>query len=285
MVVIHYFLLQYAAMTILEAIILGIIQGATEFLPISSSGHLLLIPAIFKLPEPGLNTTAIAHLGTLLAVLVYFRRDIWQIIIAVLSGLYQRRPFEDPMSRLGWQILAGTVPAAVIGLLFESRLDEIFGNPTIAAVALFGTAALLIIGERLHSGTKPIENLSWLDAIIIGLFQVLALLPGISRSGSTITGGLARDLERAPAARFSFLLGIPAIGGAGLLALLDLFQASNVAEQLPALGVTFVFSAVVGILCIHFLLSWLRQHRLYPFAIYCAAFGAIFLILQAFNIV
>lgn len=285
MVCIHYFLLQYAAMTILEAIILGIIQGATEFLPISSSGHLLLIPAIFNLPEPSLNTTAIAHLGTLLAVLVYFRRDIWEIIIAVLQGLYQRRPFENNMSRLGWQILVGTIPAAVIGLLFEETLDEIFGNPTIAAVALFGTAALLIIGEWLHSGTKPIEKLSWLDAIIIGLFQLLALLPGISRSGSTITGGLARGLDRAPAARFSFLLGIPAIAGAGLLALLDLFASADLADQLPSLGATFVVSAVVGFLCIHFLLTWLRQHRLYPFAIYCAAFGALFLILQAANIV
>ncbi len=272
-------------MSIIEAIILGVIQGATEFLPISSSGHLLLIPAIFNLPEPDLNTTAIAHLGTLSAVLVYFRRDLWQIIIAVLNGLYQRRPFEDDMSRLGWQILVGTIPAAIIGLSFEDTLDEIFGNPTIAAAALFGTAALLIIGERLHSGAKPMEKLSWFDAIFIGLFQLLALLPGISRSGSTITAGLARNLDRAPAARFSFLLGIPAIGGAGLLALSDLFSSLDVADHLTSLGVTFVVSAVVGFVCIKFLLTWLRQHSLYPFAIYCAAFGALFLILQAANIV
>jgi undecaprenyl-diphosphatase len=272
-------------MTILEAIILGIIQGATEFLPISSSGHLLLIPAIFNLPEPDLNTTAIAHLGTLLAVLVYFRRDIWEIIVAVLRGLAERRPFKNDMSRLGWQILVGTIPAAVIGLLFENTLDEIFGNPTIAAIALFGTAALLIIGEHLHSGDKPIEKLSWIDAFIIGIFQLLALLPGISRSGSTITGGLSRRLDRAPAARFSFLLGIPAIAGAGLLALLDLFASPDLADQLPVLGATLIVSAIVGFLCIRFLLSWLRQHRLYPFAIYCATFGALFLILPAAHII
>jgi undecaprenyl-diphosphatase len=279
------FLLQYAAMTIIEAIILGIIQGATEFLPISSSGHLLLVPAIFNISEPDLNTTAIAHLGTLLAVIIYFRQDIWQIITAVLKGLAERRPFENDMSRLGWQILLGTIPAALAGLLFEETFDSIFGNPTIAAVALFGTAGLLIIGERLYSGTKPLAKLSWADAIIIGLFQLLALLPGISRSGSTITGGLARDLDRATAARFSFLLGIPAIAGAGLLALLDLFGSPDVGDQLVVLSVTFVVAAVVGYLCIAFLLSWLRQHRLYPFAIYCAIFGALFLILQAANII
>jgi undecaprenyl-diphosphatase len=272
-------------MTIIEAIILGIIQGATEFLPISSSGHLLLVPAIFNISEPDLNTTAIAHLGTLLAVIIYFRQDIWQIITAVLKGLAERRPFENDMSRLGWQILLGTIPAALAGLLFEETFDSIFGNPTIAAVALFGTAGLLIIGERLYSGTKPLAKLSWSDAIIIGLFQLLALLPGISRSGSTITGGLARDLDRATAARFSFLLGIPAIAGAGLLALLDLFGSPDVGDQLVVLSVTFVVAAVVGYLCIAFLLSWLRQHRLYPFAIYCAIFGALFLILQAANII
>ncbi|MFZ0546083.1 MAG: undecaprenyl-diphosphatase UppP [Candidatus Promineifilaceae bacterium] len=272
-------------MTILEAIILGIIQGATEFLPISSSGHLLLVPAVLHISEPDLNTTAIAHLGTLLAVLIYFRRDVWAIIIAVLRGLYQRRPFEDDMSRLGWQILAGTIPAAVAGLLFESTFDRLFGNPTIAAVALFGTAALLIIGERLYSGKKLLKQLSWLDAIIIGLFQLIALMPGISRSGSTITGGLARDLDRATAARFSFLLGIPAIAGAGALAVLDLLDSPTLSGQLPTLGATFVVAAVVGYACIAFLLAWLRQHRLYPFAIYCAAFGAIFLILQAVNFI
>jgi undecaprenyl-diphosphatase len=232
-----------------------------------------------------LNTTAIAHLGTLLAVLIYFRRDVWQIIIAVLNGLYQRRPFENDMSRLGWQILVGTIPAAVIGLLFEDTFEQIFGNPTIAAIALFGTAALLITGERLHSGTKSLEKLSWMDAIIIGLLQPIALLPGMSRSGSTITGGLLRHLDRATAARFSFLLGIPAIAGAGLLALLDLFGSPDLTDQLPMLGVTFIVSGVVGYLCIHFMLTWLRQRSLYPFAIYCAIFGATFLILQTIGLV
>jgi undecaprenyl-diphosphatase len=272
-------------MTILEAIILGIIQGATEFLPISSSGHLLLVPALFNLPEPDLNTSAIAHLGTLLAVLIYFRRDIWQIIIAVLAGLYQRRPIADDNARLGWQIIAGTIPAALIGLLFKDTFDQMFGEPTLAAVFLFGTAGLLVIGERLHSGTKPLEKLSWYDAIIIGLFQLIALLPGISRSGSTITGGLARGLDRATAARFSFLLGIPAIAGAGALSLIEMLSSPDAAEQLPVLGVTFVASAVVGYLCIHFLLTWLRTRRLYPFAIYCAAFGALYLILLATNVI
>jgi undecaprenyl-diphosphatase len=272
-------------MTIIEAIILGIVQGATEFLPISSSGHLLLVPALFNLSEPDLNTTAIAHLGTLLAVLIYFRQDIRQITAAFLNGLYQRRPFENDMSRLGWQILVGTIPAGLAGLLFEDAFERIFANPTIAAIALFGTAALLVTGERLHSGTKTLDRLTWWDAIIVGFFQLIALMPGISRSGSTITGGLARGLDRATAARFSFLLGIPAIAGAGLLALLELFGTDGASNQLPVLAATFVVSAVVGYLCIAFLLSWLRRHRLYPFAVYCAVFGALFLILQAANLI
>lgn len=260
-------------MSILEAIILGIIQGATEFLPVSSSGHSTLVPVILGLSEPSLTEIAIAHQGTLLAVFVYFWKDIWGMIKATLAGIKNRKPFEDPESRLGWFIVAGTIPAAVIGLMFEDYIDGVLGTPRWAAFFLMGTAVLLIIGEYLHSGKKTLDKMSWSDAIIIGLAQMMALLPGISRSGSTITAGLALGLNRELAARYSFLLGIPVILGAGLLAVKDLLEATNLVAQLPSLFTVFAVSAVVGYACIHLLLQWVKDHSLIPFALYCWLFG------------
>lgn len=262
-----------------EAILLGIIQGATEFLPISSSGHLILVPSLLGWTEPPLTLVAIAHLGTLVAVLIYFRRDLWQITKAVLAGLGQRAPMATPDARLGWYILAGTIPAGAAGLLLESFFDEVFGIPVAAAFFLLVTAALLVVGERLLTGRKQLAQLKLVDAVIIGLFQMVALLPGVSRSGSTITGGLWRGLDRPTAARFSFLLGIPAILGAGLLAVLDLAQAGTSGDQLPFYLVTFATAALTGYACIYFLLAWLRQRSLYIFAAYCAVFGSVYLLL------
>jgi undecaprenyl-diphosphatase len=267
-------------MDILEAILLGVVQGATEFLPISSSGHLVLVPALFRLGEPSLNHIAIAHEGTLLAVLLYFRRDLWRIAHAFVDGLRQRQPLATVDARLGWFILVGTVPAAAAGVLLEAQFDAVFGTPVAAAVFLLVTAGLLLLGEARLTGTKPLSGMSWSDAIIIGLAQMLALLPGISRSGSTIVAGLARGLDRETAARYSFLLGVPAIAGAGLFALLDLLAAPDLSAQLPGLLASLLAAAVVGYLCIHFLLAWLKQRSLYVFAAYTASFGVLFLIVH-----
>lgn len=272
-------------MTLLEAIFLGIIQGATEFLPISSSGHTLLVPSLLRMPEPGLSLIAIAHQGTLLAVFVYFWRDLWAIIVGVLQGLQSGRPLANDESRLGWYIVAGSIPAAVAGLTLEDFFESVFGEPMFAAVFLLVTAGLLVAGERLHSGHKELAGMNAGDAVIVGLFQMLALLPGISRSGSTIAGGLWRGLDRATSARFSFLLGIPAILGAGLLALLEIIEAGNVAAQFPAYMATFLAAAVTGYACIHFLLTWLREHGLYAFAAYCAGFGLLYLLLVSLGAV
>jgi undecaprenyl-diphosphatase len=258
---------------VVEAIILGIVQGATEFLPISSSGHSVLVPALFGLSEPGLTLVAVAHQGTLLAVLVYFWRDLVAIVRGVLEGLWRRQPLATAEAQLGWKIAAGSIPAAVAGLLFEDFFEDIFGEPRFAALFLLGTALLLVLGERLHRGTKSLSALSWLDAMIVGLFQMIALFPGISRSGSTITAGLIRGLDRETAARFSFLLGVPAIAGAGLLALLDILAAGDLAENLAVYAATLITAAVTGYLCIYLLLAWLRSHSLYLFAVYCAVLG------------
>lgn len=268
-------------LTFWEALLLGIVQGATEFLPISSSGHLLLVPALFGLEEPNLTLVSIAHLGTLLAVLVYFWSDVWAIIRGVLAGLRHRAPLAEPDSRLGWFILLGTLPAGAVGLLFADFFDRVFAQPTIAAFFLLVTAGLLVTGERLLSGDKLMTNITWLDALIVGIFQMLALFPGISRSGSTITGGLSRGLDRETAARFSFLLGIPAILAAGVLAGIDLVQVQASSSTLVLYAVTFIAAAITGYACIYFLLAWLKTRTLYIFAVYCASFGIIFLLLSA----
>lgn len=270
-------------MTLIEAILLGLIQGATEFLPISSSGHLLLVPQLLSISTPNLALIAIVHEGTLLAVLFYFRHDLWRIARAVIGGLRQRRPVANDDARLGWYIIVGSIPAAVAGLLLEGPLEEIFGSPTNAAIFLIGTAALLVAGERALSGRKDVERMTWTDAIVIGVFQMLALLPGISRSGSTITAALWRGLDRPAAARYSFLLGVPAILGAGLLALLDILAAPDLAEVWPALLTAFLSASISGYLCIRLLLNWLRRRSLYVFAVYCATFGIAYLAVFAFS--
>lgn len=267
-------------MNLLEAIILGIVQGATEFLPVSSSGHSILIPALFSLKEPTLNEVVIAHQGTLLAVLIYFFRDFWRIGSAWLQGIVQQKPFATTDSRVGWFILVGTIPAAIGGILLEEYFSTVFGNPVTVACLLFVTAAFLIIGERLHSGHKTLQEMSTVDALVIGLFQLIALLPGVSRSGSTIVGGLLRGLDRPIAARYSFLLGSVAIAGAGLLSLRDF--SADAGLNPTNLIVVFVVSAVVGYACIHFLLEWLKKRSLYPFAIYCILFASFFLLSRLF---
>lgn len=265
-------------MTLIEAIVLGIVQGATEFLPVSSSGHSVLVPALLGLDEPGLTAVVVAHQGTLLAVLLYFWRDVVAIARAWLQGLATRRPLGSVEARLGWFILLATLPAGVIGLAFESQFEQLFSNPRWAAFFLLVTALFLVLGERLQSGVKSAATMTWRDALVVGLFQMLALFPGLSRSGSTIVGGLLRGLERPLAARFSFLLSIPVILAAGVLGLSDLLNAPDLGAQLPNLLIVFALSAVVGFACIHFLMQWIRQRSLIPFAVYTALFGTLYLL-------
>lgn len=264
-------------MSIFEALLIGIIQGISEFLPISSDGHLVLLPAIFGLAEPSLQAISIAHQGTLLAVLLYFYKDIWVIVQAVLKSIQNRDLMESSESRMGWYILVGTIPAGTIGLLFKDFFEQLFANPQFAAYCLLGTAGMLMLGEYLRTGIKPLSEMSWLDAMLIGVAQVVAILPGISRSGTTITTGLLRGFNREASTRFSFLLGIPAILGAGLLALKDLLEDPTAGSQLPTLLVAFITSGVVGYACIHFLLQWVKNRSLIPFALYCAGLAVLYL--------
>lgn len=265
-------------MTLLQSILLGIIQGLTEFLPISSSAHLVIVPYLLNWeipPKQAFIFDVLVQLGTLLAVIIYFRHDLYRILRAVINGLVGRRPFSEPDSLLGWLLVLGTLPAVIAGLLFKDTVELAFGKPITVGLLLFGTAALLIMAELIGKRTRRIESIRWQDAVVIGTFQAISLLPGISRSGSTISGGMLRNLDRQASARFSFLLMVPAMLGAGFLAILDLLKLSDVYVQIPTLLAGFITSAVVGYLAIHWLLAYLVKRSLYIFAAYCVLMGII----------
>jgi undecaprenyl-diphosphatase len=271
-------------MTILQSVVLGIVQGATEFLPISSSGHLVLVPWFFGWhikPSIGFVFDVLVQWGTLLAVVAYFWRDLVGLTRAALTGLIERRPFGSPDARLAWLLLLASAPAAVLGVLIKDNIEAAFSNPPIVSVFLLATAGLLAISERVGDRLRSMRSIGWIDALVIGVAQSLALLPGISRSGSTIAGGLVRNLRRAEAARFSFLMSVPIMIGAGLIALLDLAKAPNPGGQLPALAVGFVTAAIVGYLSIRWLLRYLKERPLTPFIVYCAIVGSLGLLFSA----
>ncbi len=262
---------------LLRAVILGIIQGATEFLPISSSGHLVIAPWLLGWPASSLLFDTVLHWGTLLSILLVFWRDFVDIIVATLRSIFQRS-LADPNARLGWFLVIGTIPAALTGLLLKDFIEALFESPRAAGVFLLVTAGLLTLSEALARRVRsqtPIEGLRLSQAAWIGAAQALALAPGLSRSGITIATGLAVGLRRDVAARFSFLLGTPAFLGAGLLQLADALSTdgAEVAAQLPALVAGFVASAIVGFIAIRFMLSYLRRHTLHIFAIYCLVAG------------
>jgi len=262
---------------ILHALILGIVQGATEFLPVSSSGHLVIVPWLFEWPTPSLLFDTVLHWGTLLSIIVVFWREFVAIIVATLRSIYQRS-LRDPDARLGWFIVIGTIPAVLTGLLLKDHIEALFHSARATGVFLLVTAGLLALSERLARRIpSPVElgQMKLSQAISIGVAQAIALAPGISRSGATIAAGLAVGLRRDVAARFSFLLGTPAFLGAGLLQMVDAMAVDStaVASQASVLLVGFVASAVVGFLAIRFMLAYLRRHTLHVFAVYCLVVG------------
>jgi undecaprenyl-diphosphatase len=260
-------------MSLLQALILGIVQGATEYIPVSSSAHLVLVPWLLGWPEPPFTFDVLVQWGTLVGVFVYFWGDLWDIVRAVWLGLAHRHPFESPAARMGWYIVLGTLPAVVFGLFLKDFFERVFGAPVYVAALLLGTAAILVAAERLGRRERTTADFGWLDALIVGGWQVAALLPGISRSGATIGGAVLRGFDRYSAARFSFLLSVPALLGAGVLAIRDLVKAGSLAADLPALAIGFVAAAISGYLCIRWLLGYLQRRSLAVFAVYCALFG------------
>jgi undecaprenyl-diphosphatase len=267
--------------TYIQAIILGIIQGISEFLPISSSGHLVLGPALFGWsidPQEAFVFDVLVQVATLTAVFIYYWKDLLAIAKAVLRGLQAGRPFNDPEARLGWFLLLSTIPAGITALLFKSTFEAAFSNPTFSAIFLLVTSLLLVAGERFGQKARQLATITWVDAVVIGLFQVLALFPGISRSGATISGGLLRNFNRISSARFSFLMAVPVMLAAGVLAGYDLFQSSMLLANLPVYFAGFASAAIVGYLAIRWFITYLSRQSLYIFAIYCTVVGLVFLV-------
>ncbi len=259
-------------MNLFQSILLGIIQGLTEFLPISSSAHLVITPYIlgWNIPDQAeFIFDVLVQLGTLFAVIAYFWRELSSIIKSFVLGIWRKQPFAEPQARLGWLLILATIPAILVGMTFKDMVKQAFSSPIATAIFLFFTAVLLVVAEYFGHRFRQIEQLTWWDALIVGFFQALSLFPGISRSGSTITAGLLRGLDRRSAARFSFLLSVPVMIGAGGLAVLDLFQIPGFVAQIPTLIAGFVTAMIVGYLSIRWLLGYLTRHSFYGFALYC----------------
>jgi undecaprenyl-diphosphatase len=261
----------------IQAIVLAIVQGVTEFLPISSSAHLMLVPWVMGWPFPPLLFDTMLHWGTLLAILIVFWRELIVIAKAMWYSLVQRN-FHNPEARLGWYIVIGSIPVVIAGFVFRDLIEAMFHNIQEVGFSLIVTAGILALSEWLtqrRATARPLDQLTPWHAVAIGLGQALALEPGLSRSGMTIATGMAVGLRRDAAARFSFLLAIPAIFGAGMLQLSDALATDSheVLRYAPQLIVGFVVSAVVGVLVIRFLLGYLRRHTLYIFSVYCLIVG------------
>ncbi|MGI8674115.1 MAG: undecaprenyl-diphosphate phosphatase [Thermoleophilaceae bacterium] len=265
-------------MSLLEAIVLGVVQGLTEFLPISSTAHLRIIPAFVGWPDPGAAFTAVTQLGTVAAVLVYFREDLARIARAWLRSLRAPRARRSLDARLGWYIVLGTAPIAVLGLAFEEPIETVARNLYLISAALIGLGLVLLLAERLGTRLRGMESLGARDGVVVGFAQALALVPGVSRSGATITAGLFLGLDRPTAARFSFLLSAPAVVLSGVFQLFSILDGTEGRETgLVALVVATVLAFVVGYASIAFLLRFLATHSTGVFVVYRVALGLLVL--------
>jgi undecaprenyl-diphosphatase len=277
-------------MELWQAIVLGIVQGLTEFLPISSSGHLIIFPWLFDWETGGLAFDTSLHLGTLTAVVIYFWRDLWAMIRVVPYALSKPLPIltgasgnseKDRYAKLGLLIVIASIPGAIVGLLLESQIEEFFHTEDNSSRAIAAIAPMLIVigiamlmAERVGSQKRDIKAMNWIDAVWVGLAQALAaLLPGTSRSGATLTAGLFRNLKRGDAARFSFMAGIPLILGAGLVGLKDTIDAGMTSAEVANFLAGGVAAALVGFVTIWGMLQFLQRQSTVVFVVYRVLFG------------
>jgi undecaprenyl-diphosphatase len=271
---------------ILKAIVLGVIQGLTEYLPISSTAHLRIIPSLFGWHDIGAAYTAVIQLGTMVALILYFRTDIIRILVSFVKAFRSKDWMKNNDSRLLLQILAGSVPIVILGYLFKGFIRNEFRNIYFISVAIIFFSLVIYVSERWAKQILTMDKLVFKDAVLIGFFQSLALIPGASRSGITIAGGFFRDLKRADAARFSFLLSIPAVLLSGVYELYSeralLF---NYQSGVLSLILATVVSGVVGYLSIWFMLTYLKTHTLGIFILYRVIFAIAVLMLLYFNII
>ncbi len=265
-------------MTLFHALLLGIIQGLTEFIPVSSTAHLLMAQKLLGIPpsDAMFSFLVIVQLGTLVSLFAFYWKDL---IIILRATLDFRHP--TPERNLGFYILLATLPALLAGYLLKDAVEALFRQPLLeAAIRLLAAALLLTLAEWLTSKSRRLDSLTWLDALFIGLFQVLAVFPGASRSGTTISGGMFRDLDRPSAARFAFLMSVPVMLAAGAYEMLDVLRMPDLVSFLLPLAVGFLVAAVFGWLAIKWLMDYLNRHSLYVFAVYCAVLGVLAFLLR-----
>jgi undecaprenyl-diphosphatase len=277
----------------LDAIILGIVQGLTEFLPISSSAHLRIVSEFLLKADAGAAFTAIIQLGTETAVLIYFLPDIVHIVSSWFKALFGRIPRNDPNARLGWFIIVGSIPIVVLGLIFQTQIETVLRSLWIVAITLIVFGILLGIADYLGAKNLRLREMTWRHAVLLGLAQALALIPGVSRSGATIGAGRALGFERPAAARYSFLLALPAVFGSGLYELYKTLKdpcdaaaakATSCAPEIftmPQTLVAAVVAGVIGFIVIAFLMRYISKGSFLPFVIYRIALGVVLIVLLA----
>jgi undecaprenyl-diphosphatase len=275
---------------LLKAAILGTVQGLTEFLPVSSTGHLIIVEDLLNVDQDtyGLDFDAALHLGTLLALLLFFGHTWIDLFWGGLRAV-RDRSFADPTGRLAWLIVLGTIPAAVLGLIFESEIEHAFRSPALVATMLIVGSGVFVLAERLGTRVRAIDELTWTDSVIVGIAQSIALVPGVSRSGATICAGLFLGVKREDAARFAFLLSAPVIAGAASSQMVgvvhDFVDGRFGWDEFAFFATGFFFSAVVGYWAIAFLLRFLATNSLMPFVYYRLALAVlIFAVLIAQNV-
>ncbi|WP_304454728.1 undecaprenyl-diphosphate phosphatase [Nocardiopsis sp. YSL2] len=270
-------------MSLIEAVILGLVQGLTEFLPVSSSGHLRVISAFFGWPDPGAAFTAVSQLGTELAVLIYFRQRIMKIISTWTLSLFRRELRGDINARMGWYVIIGSVPIVALGLLLEHQIESVFRDLRLTALTLIVFGVFLGLADRYGRKVRNLEELNVSRGLTFGLFQALALIPGVSRSGGTITGGMLLGFKRKDAAEYAFLLALPAVFGSGIYKLTDIG-----ANEYAGWGATIVgtlIAGVVGFIVIAWLMKFISTHSFMPFVYYRIGLGILVLTLVSFGVI
>lgn len=265
-------------MTLFQSFLLGIVQGLTEFIPVSSTAHLLIAQELLKIPADNamFSFLVIVQLGTIVSLILYYWNDLLGLIKAFFA-----RPFSTQENKLAWYIIIATIPALIVGYLLKDAVEALFKNPFLeASIRLFSAAILLVLAESLTRKNRSLDSMNWLDALVVGLFQIIAVFPGASRSGSTISGGMFRGFDRPAAARFAFLMSVPVMLAAGGYQSLDVIKMPNLGSFLPLLAVGFVTAAIVGWFAIKWLIDYLSRHSLYVFAAYCVVVGAVVFFLK-----
>jgi undecaprenyl-diphosphatase len=265
-------------MTVFQAFLLGIIQGLTEFIPVSSTAHLLIGQQLLGIPadDAMFSFLVIVQLGTIVSLFAFY----WKDLISIAKATFDFRR-STPERNLGIYIIVATIPALLAGYLLKDAVEALFKQPMLqASIRLFSAAILLTLAETLTKKNRNLDSMTWLDALVVGLFQIIAVFPGASRSGTTISGGMFRGFDRPSAARFAFLMSVPVMLAAGGYEMLDVIQMPNLGEFLPLLAVGFVTASIVGWFAIKWLINYLSKRSLYVFAIYCAVVGMIVFFLK-----